>query len=302
MNSLRLLLTGATGYLGRHLCSRLLKDGHQLWALTREKPNNNDTRAIRSLPTEVRSISAGDLDALSRLECDGVLHCATCYGRNGESQREIEETNYYFPKRILEHPTVSSWKFFINCDTALPKEVSPYAYWKKLFSDTLSQNTSTLLKINVSLQSFFGPHDEPTKLIPYLIHQFVSGASEIPLTSGLQERDFIFIDDVTEAFHFLFKALASGETVPSQIEIGTGKAVSIQTLAREIAQEFPQTRTRLLFGKLPNRAFEPARLVADPTWLKSKGWAPQWDLLSGIRESVREERSRRSQNMVRSPL
>ena len=133
--------------------------------------------------------------------------------------------------------------------------------------------------------SVYGPNDAPYRVVPYALDRLLAG-HEALLTEGHQVRDFIHVADVGKA---LVRIAESDLTGPVNVGSGEGHAV------REVMQRLGEATggsQRLRFGALKQAPGETQRIVADVLRLKGIGWSPQYDLRSGLEDTVAWFRSR----------
>ncbi len=168
---MRILITGATGFLGSSLAQAFFKEGHDLVILKR---SNSRTARIDNLLPHVTCYDADRCD-LSRLfleqsPIDTVLHTAACYGRGGESCVDLLKVNVEFSLQLLEMAAVSKVRFFFNAGTSLDPFLSPYALSKKQFAEwgRMVAEQGRISFTNVRLEHFYGPHDDNSKSLPSL--------------------------------------------------------------------------------------------------------------------------------------
>jgi nucleoside-diphosphate-sugar epimerase len=141
------------------------------------------------------------------------------------------------------------------------------------------------------LEHFYGPGDDATKFVSNILRALISGDAAIPLTPGLQRRDFIYVDDVVDAFLCVMKAL-EGETCGYfDFEVGSGESFSIEefvTLAKGLCGN---ETTRLEFGALPYRLNEPMEVTVDVGKLHALGWRARYGLREGLLRTVQFEKA-----------
>ena len=92
---------------------------------------------------------------------------------------------------------------------------------------------------NIRLEQMYGAGDDSAKFAMYLIRQCLKNISEIPLTAGEQQRDFIYIDDVVAAYMLLLKKQAALKTGFVEVGVGSGCAVAIRTFAELVYKLCP---------------------------------------------------------------
>jgi len=114
---------------------------------------------------------------------------------------------------------------------------------------------------------------------------------EIKLTKGEQKRDFIFIDDIINAFLILFRC-PDEQLSFNELDIGTGKQISIKefivTLVSIIEKIQNKTiKTKLSFGALSYRPLEKMYVSENVSKLKALGWKPMVDLEEGLTRTIK---------------
>jgi nucleoside-diphosphate-sugar epimerase len=290
---MNILVTGATGYLGSHLVRAFLETGHRVTVLKR---SFSDTARIGDLLADVSQydLDRCSLEAVFRDQTiDAIVHAATCYGRQGESVGDLLRANVEFPARLLEVASSFGVPNFINTDTCLDKFLNGYSLSKKQFTDwgRLLAGQRQFRFLNLVLEHFYGPGEDGSRFVSFVIGRCLQGGSEIDLTAGEQTRDFIYVDDVVRAYLTLLAEVERVEARFVEFELGSGKAVSIRHLVETI-QRLTESDARLNFGALPYRKGEQMHSCADIRALRQLGWSPRVSLLDGLEKTIAEERIR----------
>jgi nucleoside-diphosphate-sugar epimerase len=132
----------------------------------------------------------------------------------------------------------------------------------------------------------FGPGEHQGRLLPTIRQAAMSGVPAT-LSSGLQRRDFCYVEDVAEGM--LRLGLSDGS--PGEIvNLATGQTTTVREFAETAAAVLELPVDRLLFGTEPLRADEMRIVGVDVSRLKQRtGWMPDTDLERGIRRAVRFE-------------
>lgn len=289
---MKILMTGATGYLGSKLAHAFLQDGHQVAILKRP------TSCLDRLQGIADQIAIFDIDPdnmsapfLKMEGADVVIHAATCYGRNGESDAEIFQANTLFPLQLLQAATGFKVRAFINTDSALNADVNAYALsksqfsaWGKKFSD------SGLIDFyNIRLEHFYGPADDDSKFVSWLFKQCNQNTPEIELTSGLQQRNFIYIDDVVSAYQQLVNKCMDLDSGWYEAGLGSSEMIRIRDLV-EMIHAITGSSSRLMFGKKADRANEVQPACPELAFFNQLGWNCTTNLIAGlkkIKESIK---------------
>jgi CDP-paratose synthetase len=296
----KVLLTGATGFLGSHLLRGLLACGHSVVVLKR---SSSSTARIAGLLSRV---STYDLDrvplkaAFERAPFDAVIHVATAYGRKGESASEVHATNVSLGVGLLETAAACGVPMFVNTGTFsskgadLPDGLAQYVRTKREFSELGARfaASSRIVFVEMQLEHVYGPADDRTKFVPTLLEALVEGRATFDLTSGLQLRDFVYVDDVVAAYLRVLERRADIVGPAERFEVGSGEAVALADFVR-LAREIVGSATKLNFGALANRAGEMPHSCANISALRRLDWTPQVPLREGLERTIRALREAR---------
>ncbi len=292
------LLTGITGYLGSLLAIALVKNGYRVFGLVR---NLSDTRRLGPILDKITLYKVEE-NGINRSfvenRIDAVVHCATCYGRKNETYEEILEANFNYPTAVLQKGVSCGLRYFFNTHTMLDPDVNSYAKTKHAFSDLIKSKASTIVHADVTLEHFYGPKDDSTKFVSWVIANGLNQSPSLPLTLGHQERDFIYIDDVVDAFiHLIRWSPQLGLFGSFSFQIGSGQLVSVKETVELIFQLCGNQTTRLEFGKIPYRLGEKMTVNIDLTNIKKTGWAPHTSLRDGLIKTIQIEKSLRNESL-----
>lgn len=288
---MKILLTGATGFLGSHLAKHFIAQGHEVVALRRPTSSMHRVAAlenaiswhlIEDLWTSSEKILAG---------VDTVVHTAASYGRNSESLAEIVSTNMAFSLRLLEVASASGIKAFINTDSALPRAFNAYSLSKAQFADwgKYFAEKNGISFINFLLDHMYGPGDDPAKFSDFVIEACLSNQPELRLTPGAQKRDFIFIDDVIAAYDTVLGHIGNGLHDYHDIPLGSGHAISIREFV-DTVHKLTGSSTKLCYGAIPYRDNEVMLSEADTRKLQALGWTRRNSLEAGLAKTIGSKR------------
>lgn len=293
---MKILLTGASGFLGSALARHWLNAGHKVTLLLRPTSQLHRLRGLDALFDIGCCTTDVEVDAFVRqVQPDVVVHTACAYGRQGETSLQLFDANLRLGLVILQalqHAAQSVT--FINTGSALEPEVSPYALSKHQFSQwgrmLATQSGGKLRFVNVLLQHMYGPGDDASKFTTHVLHACHRNEPVLKLTAGQQARDFIYIDDVVSAYDTLLIQCHQLDAV-MDIEVGSGVAPTIRQFV-ETAHRLTTSSTELLFGALPYRANEAMHCLANVERIKELGWLPAFDLETGLQQTIKLEFSK----------
>jgi UDP-glucose 4-epimerase len=299
----RVVLTGATGFVGANLARRLLQDGHEVHLLLR--PEHNPWR-IASVQDDLRLhiVDLRDANPLTRavrdIRPEWIFHLAA-YGAYS-SQADVAkmvETNISGTINLVNAGLAVGFGAFVNTGSSSeyglkdhpPSELealnpnSHYAVTKAsatLFCRFTAQARSVHLP-TLRLYSVYGPYEEPSRLIPALITRGLSGALP-PLVNPEVARDYVHVDDVSEAY---IRAASHPTSEPGAVfNVGTGEQTSLcQAVA--IARRLMAIPAEPSWGSMPNRQWDTHVWVADPAKImRELGWHPRFSFAEGLRETT----------------
>ena len=288
-----ILLTGASGYLGKNLIPVLLERGYHVIALI-----INHSDFLENIPKQLlKNINVYNLKQITldsifkKHQIDLIIHTATIYGRKRETPAEILQTNVQFPLEILSLALSHGVKVFINTDTILVKNLNPYALTKSQFVEWLDFYSDKITTINMRLDHFYGPHDNPIKFVTYVIEQLRNNVPCLNLTEGAQTRDCVYIKDVVAAYLCVLDHL---EQMPrgkiNHFTVGTQIKTSIKSLVLTLQKMIGNTTTKLNFGAIPYRKKEVLDYEIDASALHRLGWKYTYNLQQGLNDLFQIEK------------
>lgn len=127
----------------------------------------------------------------------------------------------------------------------------------------------------------YGPREAPGRLVPSVIRSLLAGDT-IATSSGGQVRDYMHVEDVASAVVALLKSPVTGE-----VNIASGVGVTVTEIVEQIVQLIGRPEL-IRSGALPDRSWEPPRLVADVGRLREEvGHRPMWGLSEGLAQTAR---------------
>lgn len=282
----KILITGGTGFLGSNIVKVLSLQGFSITVLIRKESCLKRLEANRS---NLNFIFSSDLNTFFKNnKISGVIHLATNYGRKNEPLNEIIDCNVIFPVNLFKMAVDNDVDFFINTDTSLPRNLNYYSLSKAQFKDWLKNIPSSIKIVNVIPEYFYGPNDDMTKFISSMLDKLQNNIDFIDLSAGTQLRDFIYINDIVNAYQCIIENLESFKNY-TDVPIGTGITISLKDLVLLIKKLSNNKKTVLNFGKLPMRKGEIMESKADISFLNELGWNPVVSLEEGISEIIKQD-------------
>mgnify|MGYP001116904622 CR=1 FL=1 len=288
MKKTTILLTGATGFLGSYLLESFINLNFNVIILKRS------TSSKKRINHFINKIIYYDVDLISSLDdvfvqnkVDIIVHTACSYGRSNESLKEIINTNLIFGINLVESGIKFKVKTFINTGTLLPRNINNYSLSKSQFTDWLKIKSSEIQVINLKIEHMYGPKDDEKKFLPWIINEMLIGTENINLTSGVQKRDFIYIDDVVASYNLIINKRKKLDSW-NEFDVGTASFVHVKDFIIQIANELENRYnvniiSRLNFGAINYRKGDIMIPQLDNSKLLSLGWVPKISLAEGIK-------------------
>jgi nucleoside-diphosphate-sugar epimerase len=309
------LVTGASGFLGRHCLPLLVEAGFDVHALSR-RPERISTSGIRRHAVDLlRPGSAAEV--MSHIRPQYLLHLAwyAVPGKFWEARENLEwlraslELLLAFAggggERLVAAGSCAEYDWN-DADNRSGGECSEAA--TPLLPGTLYGSSKHALErvlhhsrrqTGVSsawgrIFFLYGVGEQPERLVAYAVHSLLQG-EPAHCSEGRQVRDFLHVTDAAAAFVALLRSEVEGP-----VNIASGIPVSIRQILEQIGQETGRPGL-LRYGardsslnnpgsrdsSLNHGRTEPARLWANVRRLKEEvGFSPQYDLAAGIRQTV----------------
>lgn len=287
------LVTGATGFIGRHLCQALCALGATVTGASRSGAPSRLPDGVKPLAADL-SRSDGGRTVLEQCQPDLVFHLAGQVTASPDRGLVLPmfEANAAATVHLLEAAAARAChRLILVGSSEAPGSdresgpASPYAA-SKLVGDIYGQMYHRLYGLPiVSLRLFltYGPWQQPSKLIPYTILKLLRREAPV-LTSGDRVCDVIYVEDVVRGL--LKAAVAPAGVLGTRIDLGSGQGVTIRELAERLGKLIG-TGVAPVFGGQPARSHEPSTLADVAPARTLLGWVPHWPLDEGLHGTVR---------------
>jgi len=303
MSDRRVLVTGASGFIGRHVLSPLLERGFEVHAVSSRTPPS-ETGGLRWHRADLLGASCpGEL--LDDVRPTHLLHLAwyTEHARvwtSPENLRWVGATLRLvqaFAERGGERAVLAGTCAEYRWGGAGPciegrTRLEPATLYGTCKNATRGLLAAAAAELGIAVawgRVFFvyGPDEAPARLVPSIARALLAG-ERAPTGDGSRVRDVLHVVDVAGAFAALLDSNVAGA-----VNIGSGERVALLDVIERVAAG--ARRPDLLdIGALPGRPGDPRELVASVARLRDEvGFAPVFDLAEGIGATVawwREER------------
>lgn len=290
------IVTGSTGFIGGHLCQRLLSDGWQVHAIVRQ---DSDTAAMPDEPGLLLHRHDGTMEGLAAIiasaKPDLVFHLASLFlaDHRPDQIEPLLRSNLLFPTQLLEAMVAAGVRAIINTGTAWQhhesepyRPVNLYAATKQAMQDLLAYYTDArgISAITLKLFDTYGLGDKRRKLIRILGDAARSGES-LDMSPGDQIVDLSHVDDVVSAFLVAADRLLAAEEAISEQYFVSGERCSVRELVAkvELAAGKPLT---VNFGGRPYRDREVMVPIVPVPADRLPGWSPRHTLQASLSELI----------------
>ena len=316
---MKIMVTGAAGFVGSHLVDRLLAEGEDVVGVDNLSSGRlSNLAGARSTSTgkfsfqrvDITSTALGDL--IKRIKPELVFHLAAQVDVRKSVSDPIEDAmvNIVGTLNLLQAASDSGTRKVVFASSGgciygepsesrlpvtedqvfLPESMpeSPYGVSKKVVLDYLRyfRTVKELDYTALALANVYGPRQEPAsqiglegQVVAIFCRKMLGGRPCTIYGDGTQTRDFVYVDDVVSAF------VAAAEKGDGElINIGTGEELSISDLHDRLAE---LTGARFGAAHAAARRGELYRIVVDPSKAAEMlGWRPTIELEEGLKQTV----------------
>ena len=308
---MKVLVTGADGFIGSHLVEELVKKGYDVKAFAYYN-SFNTWGWLDTLPAEIMNqveVFTGDIrdpngvrTAVKGMEQIFHLAALIAIPFSYHSPDSYVDTNIKGTLNVLQAArdfdvqkimvTSTSEVYgtakYVPIDENHPYQgQSPYSA-TKIGADRLAESFYRSFDLPVSIVrpfNTYGPRQSARAVIPTIITQLLSGATEIKLGAVSPTRDFNYVKDTAHGF---ISIAESDNTIGEEINIATQKEISIGELANEIIKQI-NLNAKIVCDEerlRPEKSEVNRLLGANKNICTLTDWRPQYNLEQGIKETI----------------
>lgn len=290
---MRILVTGATGFIGKHLVSYLLSQGIKIVIIKHPLDKSDIPKGVISY--SFKYDTEKDIEFLRGQKIEGIIHLASLFLalHTSKDVKSLIDTNLFFSTYLLECSASAGIKWFINTGTfwqnyqnADYSPVNLYAATKEAFQ-TIAQfyiETNQIHFNTLKLSDTYGPNDTRPKIIN-LFEKIAKSGESLDMSPGAQTIDVTYIDDIVDAYYKLLLLVQSSKTENGAVfAVKAKERLTLMELANKF-QEVTGQKLKINWGKRKYRERE----VMIP-WEKGEivpGWEPKITLEDGIRSILK---------------
>lgn len=293
-----ILITGASGFVGANLFELIARQRDDVFAVVRQDKGWRlaDVTDERTIAVDLNDYAATK-NLVETFSPQTVLHCAAYGAYSFEEDVDlIYQTNFLSvvnlvgllaktPLAAFVHAGSSS-EYGTNCtqpaEDSLCEPNSPYSVSKVAICNFLRYmgKQRSFPTVNLRLYSVYGPLEDTSRLLPTLVKSATNGELP-PLVDARTSRDFVYIDDVCEAF-----ILAAAKMHPGlhgeSFNIGSGDKTTIGDLV-DTAERVFAIELEPVFNSMDARRWDLPDWYSDPSRAaRALGWAATTPLEAGL--------------------
>jgi len=247
----KILITGATGYIGSNLSRKLIHDGIEVHTLILPDINYEYIEDIKyDINYHVYDGTTGSVfDAVKNSKPDIVYHLASLFLSEHKSEDIINliNSNILLGTQLLESMSQLGVKYLINTGTSwqhyMNEEYNPvnlYAATKQAFEDILKYYTEAGFINAISLHLFdtYGPGDNRPKLFK-LLKNAADKNETLNMSPGEQLIDLVYIDDVVDAFKLAGNYILLNNKITNDVYgVSSGIPLPLKTIVEEFVKAY----------------------------------------------------------------
>lgn len=290
---MRVLVTGATGFIGRQCIEPLRAKGYEVHAVSARQHAEN--RAVNWHRADLLDVGQCN-ELVSEVQPTHLLHFAW-YAVPGEYWTSAENLRWVQASLELMRAFVASggkrlvmagtcaeydWGFGHCSEDSTP--LVPATLYGTCKHATQMMLASWSRQSGVSgawgrVFSLYGPHEHPARLVASVIAALLRG-EEVSCENGSLIRDYLHVADVASAFVALLDSDLEGP-----VNIGSGTGVALKDIVEKIGVKIGRPEL-IQLGARPSPAGAPPLLIADTARLSRTGWSPSFDLDAGLDDTI----------------
>ncbi|MCS6771930.1 MAG: NAD(P)-dependent oxidoreductase [Kiritimatiellae bacterium] len=295
---MKILVTGASGFVGAHLARALLARGHAVRAVYLPADPTDRLNAlapdVERLPLDLAVASESMLEDAIR-GMDACVHAAW-YAVPGRYLTAPENlVCLSFSIRLLQAAARLRIQRFVGIGSCAEYDTSvgdldeqtplrPTTLYAAAKASVFLLGEQMAAQTGMSfawcrLFYLYGPFEPANRLVSDLFANLLAG-KPCPVTSGRQVRDFLHISDAAAAVAAVVESDLRGP-----VNIGSGEAAEVRQVV-EMAAELTGRSDLIRWGARPENLLDPPRIVAINSKLRQIGWSPVQSLKEGLRDTM----------------
>jgi len=300
----KILITGATGFVGANLVRRLLQDGYDVHFFTRASSDKwRLTDVLSNLNAYTVALDEEEKlkGLINEIKPDIIFHLATAgvYGGIQLPEKEYIESNLGGTVNLVNACNDIDYKCFINTgssseygpkkhpmkETDVCQPINMYGITKCAATMYGSLVAKTMDKpiLTYRLFSPFGAYDDKTRLVVYAIVNALQN-NDLNLANPNAVRDYIYVEDVLDLY---IEGIEKASKLKGEIfNVGSGSQTTISYIVNKVI-ELTQSKSKVNWGAIEGRSWDTQKWEADiEQSCKAFDWQPKYKIDEGLKRTI----------------
>ena len=293
----KVVVTGAKGFIGTHTLKTLSDRNFEIHAIVSKNVPDIDLNNCHWHLANLLDINQIK-QLFEQIKPTHLLHFAWCYSMPGKywqaednflwvqaSLAMLKQFQAQGGQRVVMSGTCAEydWNYGYCSEFLTPKNPSsPYGICKNAMQEML-QSYAKLTNLSSAWGRIFlpyGPYEYVDRLVASVICSLLKG-EPARCSHGRQMRDFLYAQDVADAFVALLESDVTGP-----VNIGSGQPIAIKDIVYKIGEQIKRSNL-IQLGAIPEATNDTPLLVADVTRLSQEvRWFPKFDLDTGLEQTI----------------
>jgi nucleoside-diphosphate-sugar epimerase len=287
-----ILIIGGTGFIGYHLAKKCLKKNFKVTSVSKNRPKK--IRFLKKVKYIICDINNKKILKKIDNNFDYVVNLGGYVDH--KNKQETYRSHYLGLKKLTKIFIKKKIKKFIQIGSSMeygrvksPQKENFNCYPESIYAISKFLSTKHLITLYkkkkfpaviLRLYQVYGPNQDKNRLIPIIIDSCKNNKS-FPCSSGVQLRDFLFVDDLIDAILRCLDKKVEGKI----INIGSGKIIQVKKIINQIVDFYKAGKP--LFGSIKLRNEEMLRVY--PSLLSARkflGWKSKVSFGKGILKTI----------------
>lgn len=293
----RVLVTGASGFIGGHTLKYLVHNGYEVYAVSSSEIIKSKSQSV--IWYKCNLFNSSEIEKMmEEIKPTHIIHFAW-YVVPGKYVNAEENLHWVqISMNLLKYFKIHGGKRFVFAGTCFEYDLSwgcisenetpskPDSLYGKCKYDFENKAIEYCYKNGVSFASgrifyVYGEREDKKRIIPYVINCLLNNQLA-KCSNGEQVRDFMYVEDVANAFVKILDCDVEGI-----INVGSGKAAKLKDVLLKIAEKLNKEEL-ISFGDIKAAADEPKMIVANNEKLRNEtNWVQQFDLDGGLHKVIK---------------
>jgi nucleoside-diphosphate-sugar epimerase len=289
----KVLITGATGYIGANLTQRFVDSNVLVGIIKRPSSNMSRLNNVRQnlLTFDYDGSTESLIKALREFQPDVVFHLASSViaRHKTEDLETLINSNILFGTQLLEAMQLNGVNKIVNTSTSWQMreqlKFNPFTLYtalKQAFEDILFfyANVYDIKSISLRLPDIYGPNDDRSKILN-LVHKAAKTGNILEMSAGEQEMDILYIDDVVDGFIVAGDVLESVEKKFNVSSLSSMNSIALKKIVK-MYEKLNEVIVNINWGALPYRDNEIMKITLPDNIL------PHWKAKVALEDGLRK--------------